>query len=126
MIQSAITRSLAARGVNKADAGGDLTVGYLIIVGDNASTQAINDYFGYGQDASELLNKAHDAYTGKEASNYFEAGTLVIDLVESKTNKLLKRGYATRPLLRKVPEATRADRIQEVVDVILSDLRIEK
>jgi hypothetical protein len=124
IIQEAITKNLTARGVTKVDRGGDVTVGYLVIVGNNASTTTINDYFGYGADASALHAKAHEAYTGGKNPNYFEAGTLLIDVTDSKSFKLLKRGYATRPILRNLPNDARAARIQEVVDEILRDLRI--
>jgi hypothetical protein len=124
MIQEAITRNLAGRGVQKTDAGGDITVGYLVIVGDNASSASISDYFGYGEDPAALHAKAHSAYTSSKNPNYFEAGTLVIDLIDSQSFKLLKRGYATRPMLQNLPADARAARIQEVVDEILRDLRI--
>src|SRR5262245_47600489 len=77
MVQEAITRNLATHGVTKAATGSDITVGYLIIVGNNASTASIADYFGYGEDAAALQDKAHNAYTGSKNPNYFEAGTLV-------------------------------------------------
>jgi hypothetical protein len=124
MIQGAIAKNLAGRGVSQVPSGGDVTVAYLIIAGNNASTTSINDYFGYGEDASALLDKAHTASTGSKNPNYFEAGTLVIDIIDSKSFKLLKRGYATRPVLRNLPDDARAARIQEVVDEILRDLRI--
>ena len=124
MIQDAITKNLATRGVTKATANGDVTVEYLVIVGNNATTTTINDYFGYGEDATALHDKAHTAYTESKNPNYFEAGTLVIDLIDSKTFKLLKRGHATRPILRNIPDDERAARIQEVVDEILRDLRV--
>ena len=125
MIQQAITVSLASRGVARTAAGGDVTVGYLIITGNNASTQSISDYFGYGEDASALADKAHAAYTDSKNPNYFEAGTLVIDIIDSKSFKLLKRGYATRPLLKNLPDDAKAARIQEVVDEILEGVRIK-
>jgi hypothetical protein len=124
MIQDAVTRNLAARGVNKVEANGDVTVGYLIIVGNNASTTSVNDYFGYGEDAMALQAKAHEAYTGTKNPNYFEAGTLVIDFVDSKTFKLLHRGYATKPVLRNISDDARAARLQEVVDEILRSVHI--
>ena len=46
-----------------------------------------------------------------------------LDIVDSKTFKLLKRGYATRPMFRNLPADERAARIQGVVDEILRDLR---
>jgi hypothetical protein len=124
MIHDAITKNLAAKGIKQVDSGGDLTVGYLLIVGNNGATAAINDYFGYGSDAEALHEKVQDAYTSSKNPNYFEAGTLVIDLSDTKTYKLLKRGYATRPILKDLPPDARAARIQEVVDEILRDVRV--
>lgn len=125
MVQEAIANSLSTHGLSRADADADLTVAYLIITGNNASTASINDYFGYGRDADELLIKAHDAYDKSKNPNYFEAGTLVLDLIDSRTYKLLKRGHATRPILQNITPETRAARIQEVVDEIFADLKVE-
>jgi hypothetical protein len=125
-IQDAITKNLAARSVTRVATRGDVTVAYLVIVGNNVSTAAVSDYFGYASDASALQDKAQSAYTDSKNPNYFEAGTLVIDVIENQTFKLLKRGHATRPLLRNLPADARAARIQEVVDEILRDLRIER
>ncbi len=125
MIQKAITNNLAARGVARVDAGGDVTVAYLIITGDNVSTTAIRDYFGYGEDLGALHDKAQDAYTGTKNPDHFEAGTLLIDIVDGKSFKLLKRGYTTRPLMRGLAASARAARIQGAVDEILRDVRIE-
>jgi hypothetical protein len=55
--------------------------------------------------------------------NSFEAGTLVIDIIDAKSHKLLQRGYATRPILRNLPEDGRSARIQKVVDEILRNVR---
>jgi hypothetical protein len=126
MIQDAITKNLAARGVTKVAGGGDVTVGYLVIIGNNVSTEAIADYFGYGEGASALHDKAHKAYTDSKNPNRFDAGTLVIDIIDSRTFKLLKRGYASRPVLQNVPDDVRAARLQEVVDEILRDARIKR
>lgn len=124
LIQDAITRNLAARGVTRVAAGGDVTVAYLVILGNNVSTRSINDYFGYRDDASALHEKAQDAYTGTKNPNAFEAGTLLVDIVDGKSFTLRKRDYATRPILRNMPADTRAALIQEVVDEILRGVRI--
>lgn len=126
MIQAAITKDLAARGVTRVASGGDVIVGYLVILGNNASTEAINTYFGYGQEADVLHDKAQAAYTSSKNPNYFEAGTLVIDIIDSKDYKLLKRNYATQPVIRNITAEARAERIQEVVDEILKKLTIEQ
>jgi len=126
MIQGAITKNLADRSVSQVPNGGDVTVAYLVIAGNNASVTSINDYFGYRDDGAALLDKAHTAYTSSKTPNYFEAGTLVIDIIDSKSFKLLRRGHATRSLLRNVSDDVRTERIQEVVDEILRDVRIEQ
>ncbi len=126
MIQSAITKNLASKGITKVDTVGDVTVGYLIVVGNNVSTTTIDDYFSYGDDAAALHDKAQSAYASSKNPNYFEAGTLLIDITDSRTFKLLKRGYATRQILRNVSDSTRAERLQEVVDQILSDLQVKQ
>jgi hypothetical protein len=125
MIQEAITKNLSARGISKVASDSDITVAYLVIIGNNASTTSVRDYFGYGRDTSEIEEKAYSAYNATETPNYFEAGTLLIDLIDSKSFKLLKRGYATRPALRNVSEQARAETIQGAVDEILRDLRLE-
>lgn len=124
MIQGAITENLAARGVARIPTGGDVLVAYLVITGSNVSTEAISDYFGYREDASALHDRAHDVYTGSKNPDHFEAGTLLIDIIDAKSFKLLKRGYATRPIMRNLSTASRATRIREVVDEILRDVRI--
>ncbi len=127
LIQNAITQSLARRQVNRVDNGGDITVAYLIITGNNAVTTSIDEYFGYGgDDVGDLRDKAHKMYTGSKNPNYFEAGTLLIDLVDSKSWKLLKRGYATRALQHNVAPEVRSARIQEVVEQILADARFKQ
>jgi hypothetical protein len=90
------------------------------------STVSINDYFGYRDDAWALHEKAQEAYTGTKNPNSFEAGTLLIDIIESKGFQVVKRNYATRPILRDLPVDARAARIQEVVDEILRDVRIAR
>jgi hypothetical protein len=125
MVQDAITRHFAAKGVSRTSSG-NVTVGYLIIVGNNASTTMINEYFGYGRNASSLQDKAHKAYTENENPNYFEAGTIVIDIVDNRTFELLYRSHVTRSILRNPPPELQQARIQEIVDVALRDLRIDR
>ena len=125
MIQAAITKNLEARGVTRVASGGDVTVGYLVVLGNNVSTESINTYFGYREGADALHDKAHEAYISSKNPNYFEAGTLLIDVMDTNTGKLLKRNYATRPVMQNITAEARAERIQEVVDEILNGLRVE-
>lgn len=124
MIHDAIARALTAKGMAKAEGRGDVEVGYLVIVGNNATTELVDDFFGYSEDTAALHEKAHKAYTGSDARSHFEAGTLVIDLIDVKSSKLLMRGYTTESTLRHLPDDAKVARIQEVVDKILNGLRV--
>ena len=125
MTQEAITRTLASKGVNKVAAHGDVTVAYLIIAGNNVSTTSLNEYFGYTDDANALVDKVHKEQTIKsDRRDYFEAGTLVIDVIAPKTHELLWRNSMQRDILRNLTPEVRAARIQEVVDATLKDLWI--
>jgi hypothetical protein len=99
-------------------------VAYIVILGDNVSTRSINDYFGYSDDAWPLHEKAHAAYTGTGKPDSFEAGTLLIDIIDNKTLKVRARNYVTRSLLLNVPENERAARIQDLVDALLGKVLI--
>jgi hypothetical protein len=124
MIQKALTDYLGDKGMTKVATGGDVTVAYLVVLGNNVSTESINTYFGYGRDAWELQDKAHQAYTSKQTPNYFEAGTLLVDIIDTKSGKLLQRHYATRPVLRNASDAAREANIREAVFEVMKDLQV--
>lgn len=126
LIQNAITQNLSGRGLSKLPKDGDVIVAYLVIVGNNATTEAISTYFGYGRDAASLQEKAHEGYTSNKNPNRFEAGTLVIDLIDAQTYELRKRSFVVRPLLRNPTAEVQAARIQEAVDAALQDLRLNR
>ena len=123
-VQRAITANLASKGLTQVPAGGDVTVAYLIIIGNNGTTTSINDYFGYGSDAAALVDKAHQAATSSKNPNYFEAGTLVIDIIDSKSFSLLKRNYVVRQLHREAPMEVRQARLEEAVNEALAGVRV--
>ncbi len=125
LVQEAITGEFGAKGVNLVEQGGDVTVAYLIIVGNNVTTTAINEYFGYGGDATALEDKAQKAYTDGKQRGYFQAGTLLIDIINPRTNKVLARNYATRPVLQNPSADTRKANIEEAVKEVLKDVRFE-
>jgi hypothetical protein len=127
MIQQAVVKNLAGKGVALVNSGGDLTVAYLVIAGNNVSTTSLNEYFGYGSDATALVEKVHSEQAVKSDNrNYFEAGTLVIDILDPKTSKVLKRSTVQSSILRNLPADARQARIQSLVDQALSGLRIAK
>jgi hypothetical protein len=127
LIQSAITTNLTSKGLNRVPSGGSVIVAYLVILGNNVSTTDVNDYFGYGRDADALMDKAHEKFAVESKNpNHFTAGTLVIDVIDAKTYKLLYRNYVVRQVLRNVSEEARAERIQAAVDQALAGLKVTR
>ncbi len=127
MVQAAIAKDLAARGVKQVPAGGEVIVAYLIIVGNNVTTTSLNQYFGYGDDASALVNQVHNeqAVNG-DTRFYFEAGSLVIDFVDPATSKLIYRETVKSDVRRDLPPDERAARMDRLVAKALKDVRIEQ
>lgn len=124
-VQEAITDNLTAKGVRRVADGGDVTIAYLIVVGNNASTSTINDYFGYGPEAAALEDKAQKAYTDNKRRDYFEAGTLLIDIVDSRDKKLLARNFVTRPVLQNPSAEVRKAHLEEAVNAVLQGVRFK-
>jgi hypothetical protein len=122
MVQEALTRNLATKGITHVDSGGDVTVAYLIVVGNNTATTSLNDYFGYTPDSEAFVNKVHSEQTGSDARGYFEAGTLVIDFVAPAGSKLLQRRSIHAQVLRNLPAEKRSERVQAIVDQALKDV----
>ena len=124
-IQQAIIKNLATKGVAWTTNGGDMTVAYLVIVGNNVETTSLNSYFGYNSDADALVDKVHkEQAVGSTARNYFEAGTLVVDFLEPKTSKVLQRRTIQAQVLRNLSDADRTTRVQAIVDQALGDVAV--
>src|SRR5262245_54755178 len=91
MVQHAIIQNLASKGVNNVPTGGDVTIAYLVVVGNNVATTSLNSYFGYSSDSEAIVQKVHSEQTDSNNRNYFESGTLVIDFLDPHTSKLIQR-----------------------------------
>src|SRR5215813_2325049 len=115
-VQQALIKNLGAKGVKYVPTGGDVTVAYLIVVGNNAVTTSLNSYFGYTPDSEAFVEKMHSQQTsGDRSRSYVEAGTLVIDVVDPGTSKLLQRRTIQSQVLRDLPQERRLARLQSLV-----------
>lgn len=124
LIQEALTAHLDSKGVRRVEAGGDIVVAYLVVVGNGTVTTCRDEYFGFDSEAAELLDEVHERSVKKSGRNYMVAGTLVIDFLDGKTSRLLKRVTVESEILRDASEDVRAERVRSVVNRALSDLRM--
>jgi hypothetical protein len=130
-IQAGIEKELLRKGLKRVDSGGDITVAYLIAIRSGASTSAVSEFFGHGEETEKLLAQAHKRATKlvKEMdenrmvdSRKFKAAALVIDMVDAKSTDLLFRQSVVRPLLVKPSEAARGKALNQALADIFSNL----
>ena len=122
LVQQALINNLSRKGVSYTATGGDVSVAYLIVVGNNGATTSLNEYFGYTDDSAAMVDKVHSAQTGGDNRDYVEAGTLVIDIMDPGTSKILQRRSVHSQVLRNLTRESRAARVQSLVDNALKDV----
>jgi len=81
-VQAEVDRRLAAQGFEKTDAAAaDLLVHYHVSVTQRIDVNSVDQQYGYCNDCRPDL---------------YDAGTLTLDLVDARTNRLAWRGWAAR------------------------------
>lgn len=121
MIQNALASEFRANGLRIDTPDADLTVAYLVIVQDNVSTKLVDDYFGYGRTPVKLAEIAHErgVLQGKRA-DYYQAGTIVIDIIDTRTGKLIYRDFATADISDRPADGQLRARINTTVKQALA------
>ena len=115
-VQEAIAAQFRANGMPFGAGNADLIVAYMLIRQDVAMTTINRNYFGHGRDAEAIMEEAHTRGVLKnKRPDQFEAGAIVIDILDAQTNKLVYRSYSKRDLIENVTEETRRRRINEAV-----------
>ena len=113
-MRAAVDRVLAAKGYQKAapEATPDFLVGYHAVVRQKTSIQTINTWYGYrvGARGGWPETYTHD----------YDEGTLLIDIIDPKTNQLLWRGTGTAVVDPTASPEKRERRINDAVDQILA------
>lgn len=97
MIMAAVTRELTARGLTRVDANPDLRVSYLAAAGFDLHVGSVP--FGY------TVNPVYSGMVPHGSASWdVTTGTLVIDLFDNKTDRIVFRGSANK-VLERAPSA---------------------
>jgi hypothetical protein len=98
MIVAAIERELTSRGLTKVDTDPDLRVVYLAATGPNLQVASVPFY--------QVLNPAYSGMVGSASMAMWDVttGTLVIDLFDRKTDRVVFRGTINE-VLQRAPSA---------------------
>ena len=95
MIMTAITRELTARGLTRVDANPDLRVSYLAAAGFDLHVGSVS--FGVA------VNPVYSGVVPHGSASWdVTTGTLVIDLLDNKTDRIVFRGTA-KDVLQRAP-----------------------
>jgi hypothetical protein len=116
MIQNSISKQFTAKGMTYGRANADLIAAYLVIYQEPGMTARYENYFGYGRDTDAISDLAHTrgALENKHPDFFRQAG-IVIDLIDSRTNKLVYRNFAKGDVIKGASAGTRAARIDAAV-----------
>ncbi|WP_169334292.1 DUF4136 domain-containing protein [Rubritalea marina] len=121
LIHSNIQNQFTSRGMGFNSSNSDLVVAYMVIYQDSSTTTSYDEYFGYHRDSTEILDRAHEIGVIKEKNpDYFERAGLLVDIIDSKTNKLVYRNIGVVDVVNSPTEKERANRVSTAVNEAIS------
>ena len=116
MIQDSLARQFRAKALAYGSANAELVVAYLVIYQEPGMTTSYTDYFGYGRSADAIQDRAHmRGAVESKRPDYFQRAGIVIDVIDSRTNKLVYRNFTAGDVVRGTSGKTRAARIDAAV-----------
>jgi hypothetical protein len=99
-IANAIRRELTKKGLTETSNNPDLMVNAVTILKDKKEVTATTNYYGYGG-----AYRPYGYYGGAGASGYttvstyeYKDGSLIIDIVDAKTNKVVWEGIGNKDI----------------------------
>lgn len=121
LIQKSLARQFTSKGMSYGNATSDLVVAYLVIYQEPGMTADFRDYFGYGRNADDIAVLAHNRGALGSRPDYFRQAGIVVDVIDSRTNKLVYRGFSKNDVVKGASPTTRASRIDAAVAEALAD-----
>lgn len=124
IIKDTIRQKFSEKGLKELESIDDaeLVVAYLVVVQDNATSAAIRDY--YINSGTEILSEAHKRHRkkAKKSKKYYTdsylTGTLIVDVIDTESNELIYRDYATRLMFDSMAEEERDQAVVEAVSEV--------
>lgn len=116
MIHAAINKEFSTHGISYGKSNSDLTVAYLVMIQNNATTFHYNDYFGRGRDADAIAEYAHlKGAVHTKRNEFFERAIILVDVIDTKTNKIVFRNHYAKDMIDSPTDAQRKQRVQAAV-----------
>jgi hypothetical protein len=114
-----VNQELQTRGYRLVDENPDFKVGWHGAIDQKLDVGTMDSYYGYG------WGSWYSPYYGGGAPHTYvreyEEGTLILDVVDAASNKLVWRGTAQAELSSNSSAEKRQERLNEAVSKILED-----
>lgn len=110
-LQSALKEEFEAQGLKESQGNAELVVSFLLIIQDTAVSTAISDY--YITSGSDILSEAHRRLGKKNLPGGYEAGAIIVDIIDKNTGDLIYRDFAKREVLDYLTPAEKEKRAKE-------------
>ena len=121
MIQKSLSKQFNSNGMAYGRGDADLVIAYLVIYQEPGMTARYDNYFGYGRDADAISDRAHTlGVLENQRPDFFRQAGVLIDVIDSRTNKLVYRNFAKGDVVTNVSAASRAARIDASVGQALA------
>jgi len=120
-IRNAINKQLGVQGYQEQTEIADLHINYSVLTEDKTDIQTYNTYGGYSSRwgwGAGYGYRGMSAHSGATVRSY-KSGTLVIDFVDPKTNKLIWRGLGSERIPSERTAKNMDKLVREVVESIL-------
>ena len=127
LLKSKVNDHLAGKGYQSVASGNDFYINYEVTADDSINVKEMNVYSGLGEGFVWRHGErtvANDMYLqGKEYEvEQFKKGTLVLDIINAKTNKLAWRGIANKRIESSLNNVEREKVVSEAVSRLLKDI----
>jgi len=108
-IHTAVDAALAAKGFQKVPSGGDFMVAYIATTAQQTDYTTTNDYYGYGW--GRWYGAGGGMSTSRTTAYNWTQGTLVLDIVDGKSNEMVYRATAEAEVNQDLSPAERQTRL---------------
>jgi hypothetical protein len=109
-IVSAIDAALSSKGFQKVESGGDFLVAFMATTAQQTDYTTTNDYYGYGWGR---WYGGGGMSTSRTTAYNWTQGTLVLDIVDGKTNEMVYRSTAQAEVDQDLAPAERQTRLNQ-------------
>jgi hypothetical protein len=127
-VQMAVNRELEAKGLRRIDGpDADVLVNYAANVVEKMTGESVNDKYGYGpgdgwtQGARQGWSWGLGAYDAPGVpATYYEEGSIIIDLIDPATKRLMWRGSASTVVTLEDDDEVRRQRLNDAIQRVFT------